>query len=191
MLFRKPRTLIIDLETLADPRIARFLEFGLVTGRFLLPEPPAGTTEEEQHLADRARETITRLKKIKGVSVKLDAKLTDQDVLITALRRNKATLLTANADLKAACDGLPAVSTADIYALFKPAYLSGNVLRLRVTKRGKEKSEGLGYLEGGVKVVVENGAGFLGREIEVVVQGALETEVGQVVFARPRFAEVK
>jgi uncharacterized protein YacL len=125
------------------------------------------------------------------VSVKLDAKLTDRDALITALRRNKATLLTARAELKTACDGLPAVSTADIYGLFKPAYLAGNVLRLRVTKRGKEKSEGLGYLEGGVKVVIEDGAGFMGQEIEVVIQGALETEVGQVVFARPRFAEVK
>ena len=94
-------------------------------------------------------------------------------------------------DLKAACGDAPAVTYSDIYNLFKPSYLPGTVLRVRIIKKGKEKDEGIGHLEGGVKVVVENAAAAVGSDLEVVVLGTLDTDVGQVVFARPRFTEVR
>lgn len=192
MLFSKPRNFIIDLETVADPRVVRFLEYGLVTGRFIVPEPPAPSgSEESDHLAARARENIERLRKVKGVTVRLEPALGDRDRLAAALRKHKATLLTANPGYRGAFDGVPVVTTADIYELFKPVHLTGNRLVVRVTKRGKEKDEGIGFVEGGVKVVVEGGADFLGQEIEVLVQGALDTDAGRIVFARPRFTEVK
>jgi uncharacterized protein YacL len=192
MLFSRPRNFVIDLETVADPRVVRFLEFGLVAGRFTVPEPPArAESEEAKHLADRAREGIERLRKIKGVTVRLDPGLADRDRLAAALRKHKATLITANPGYRAAFEGLPVVTTTDIYELFKPVHLSGNQVLVRVSKRGKEKDEGIGFLEGGVKVVVEGGVEFLGQEIEVVVQGALETDGGRIIFARPRFTEVK
>jgi uncharacterized protein YacL len=191
MLFRKPKVFVLDLETVADPRIVQFLEFGIVSGKLLLPEPPkSDPSPEEGHLADRAREHIDRLRHVKGLSIKLDSKLLGRDALIEALRKNKATLITVNEDLRSACDGMAVVSAREVYNLFKPQHLPGNTLRVRIAKRGKEKNEGIGYLENGVKVVVENGADAIGQEMEVVVQGGLETGVGQVVFAKPRFSEV-
>jgi uncharacterized protein YacL len=192
MLFSRPRNFFIDLETVADPRVVRFLEFGLVTGRFTVPEPPARPDSEEAgHLAERAREGIERLRKVKGISVRLEPDLADRDHLLAALRRRKATLLTANPGYRAAFEGVPVVTTTDIYELFKPVHLTGNQVLVRLSKRGKEKDEGIGFLEGGVKVVVEGGAEFLGQEIEVVIQGGLETDGGRIIFARPRFTEVK
>jgi uncharacterized protein YacL len=192
MLFRKPPVFVMDIETVADLRVTRFLEYGLVTGRFLLPEPPAEPADEEaRHVADRARESIARLKKVRGLQVKVERGLADPETLVTEARRQKATLLTSRPDLKAAANGISVVSIAEIYNLFRPAQHAGNIFRLRIAKRGKEKEEGIGYLDGGIKVVVENGASAVGREIEVVVQGALDTEVGQVIFARPRFSELR
>jgi len=192
MLFGAKKTYLMDIDTMSDPRIAEFLALGLVTGQFLLPEPPRVKAEEENdHRSRRAWETIDRLKAIKGITVKLDRKLTTREGLFAALRRNRALLLTSSADLKAAAAPMPAVLTLDIYQLFKPTYLPGTELKLRITKKGKEKNEGIGYLEGGVKVVVEQAAGFMGNEIEVVITGALDTDVGRVVFARPKFAEVR
>jgi len=189
MLFSKPRTFVIDSETLADPRIQRFLALGLVQGKLLLPEPlPA--KDSGDHRAARIKDTVEHLKKLPGVSVKLDKKLADRDALVAAVKKNKATLLTTSPETKAACNGLSAVLLTEIYELFRPQVLPGAVLRIRINKKGKEKNEGIGYLEGGVKVVVENGADAVGSEVEVVVQGTLETDIGQVVFARPRFAEV-
>lgn len=189
MLFRKPRTFVIDLDTLADVRIASFIELGLVSGRLLLPEPEAAGPDD--HRARRARETIERLRRISGITVKLDPALLDRDRLIAAARRHKATLITSSPELKAACTDTPAVTYSDIYNLFKPSYLPGATLRVRIIKKGKEKDEGIGHLEGGVKVVVENAASAIGTELEVVVLGTLDTDVGQVVFAKPRFTEVR
>ena len=86
---------------------------------------------------------------------------------------------------------MPAVTTGQVYDLFKPVYLPGTELKVKVQKKGKEKSEGIGYLEGGVKVVIEDAARSVGTELDVVVKGALETGVGRVVFARPRFTDVR
>lgn len=189
MLFRKPPVFVMDIETLADLRVTRFLEYGLVTGRLLLPEP-AETDENTRHVAGRAREAIDRLKKIKGLQVKVEPRLADPDRLLAEARRAGATLLTARPDLKAAANGLNVVSIAEIYTLFKPVQHAGNVVRLRISKRGREKDESIGYVDG-VKVVVEKCAAAIGQELEVVVMGSLDTEAGQVVFARPRFTELR
>jgi len=190
MLFRKPPLFMMDLETLADLRVTCFLEYGLVTGRLLIPEPKA-TDEATRHVAERAREATDRLRKIKGLQVKVEPRLADSKTLLSEARRIKATIITARPDLKAAANGLRVVSTADIHNLFKPVQHAGNILRLRITKRGKEKDEGIGYIEGGLKVVVNKAAGSVGQEIEVVITGSLDTETGQVVFARPRFTELR
>ncbi|MEO0085236.1 MAG: hypothetical protein ABIK37_01255 [candidate division WOR-3 bacterium] len=188
MLFRKPRTFVIDLDTLADARIARFIELGFLSGRLILPEPEAAGADD--HRARRAQETIERLRRVAGITVKLDPALVDRDRLIAAVKRHKATLITSSPDLKAVCTESPAVTFSDIYNLFKPSYLPGTTLRVRIVKKGKEKDEGIGHLEGGVKVVVENAATAVGSDLEVVILGTLDTDVGQVVFAKPRFTEV-
>ncbi len=191
MLFRKAKTFIVDFDTLADPRIAQFMALGLVNGTLLVPEPPkpAGS-DDADHRTRRAWETIEALRKIKGITVKLDRKLLERDTLVAALRRHKATLLTMVPELKAACNGLPVVVLSEIHNLFKPQFLPGAELRVKVAKKGKEKNEGIGYLDGGVKVVIANAGDIVGRDIEVVVQGTLDTSVGRVVFARPKFVEV-
>jgi len=191
MLFRKARTFVLDFDTLADPRIAQFLGFGLVNGTLFVPEPPKpASAADADHRTRRAWETIEALRKTKGITVKLDHKLLDREALVAALRRHKATLLTTVSELKTSCNGLPVVVLSEIHNLFKPQFLPGTELRVKVTKKGKEKDEGIGYLDGGVKVVIANAADIIGRDIEVVVQGTLDTNVGRVVFARPKFVEV-
>jgi uncharacterized protein YacL len=183
MLFGAKKTFVIDYDTLGDPRIAEFLALGLIAGRVLVPEPPQPSDAANDHAVRRAWETIDRLKGIKDLTVKLDKTL--------MTRKNKATLITTSPELKAACGELPCVTATQIYMLFKPAYLPGTAIKLKIAKKGKEKDEGIGYLEGGIKVVVENAAHLVGSELEVVIQGALDTDVGQVVFAKPRFTEVR
>jgi uncharacterized protein YacL len=188
MLFGPKQAFIIDYDTLADPRIAAFLSLGLVTGRFLVPDVPA-TKADNDHLHRRAREAIDKLRQVKGITLKLDRTLRDRDKLLAAAQKNKAVLITTDPELKAALRG-SAVSASDIYNLFKPQYLPGTELKVRIAKKGKEKNEGIGYLEGGIKVVVEDAAAAVGSDLEVVIQGALDTDVGRVVFAKPRFTEL-
>lgn len=189
MFFFRRKKVVIDYDTLSDSRIAEFFELGLVNAKLILPKPPAPT--ESDHRARRAWETIGRLRRVKGVSVKLDEALLDNSRLAEVAKRQKAMLLTANGALAAESSGLSVVTTAAIYQLFRPIYLPGSELRVRISKKGKDKNEGIAYLEGGVKVVVEDAADAIGSELDVTIQGALNTDVGRVVFAKRRFTEVR
>jgi uncharacterized protein YacL len=192
MLFGNKKTYVIDYETLTDPRIAEFVSFGLMQGKLLLPEPEHPSDKGgNDHAKRRAWETIERLKAVPGVTIKLDKALLKKDALLAAVRKNKATLITGDPELKVAAGAGNAVTTNEIYNLFRPTYLPGTELRVRIAKKGKESDEGIGYLEGGIKVVVTGASNVVGQEIDVVIQGGLDTDVGRVVFAKPRFAEVK
>jgi uncharacterized protein YacL len=161
-------------------------------GKLLLPEPEHPSDKGgNDHAKRRAWETIERLKTVPGVTIKLDKTLLEKDALLAAVRKNKATLITGDPELKAAAGAGNAVTTTEIYNLFRPTYLPGTELRVRIAKKGKEADEGIGYLEGGIKVVVTGASNAVGTEIDVVIQGGLDTDVGRVVFAKPRFAEVK
>jgi len=50
---------------------------------------------------------------------------------------------------------------------------------------GKEPHQGVGYLEDGSMVVVDEGIRYKGQEIEVVITQAIQTQVGRLFFARP------
>ena len=192
MLFGNKKTYVIDYDTLTDPRIAEFVSFGLIQGRLLLPEPPHPSDKGgNDHAKRRAWENIERLKTVSGVTVKLDKTLMEKDALLAAVRKHKATLITGDPELKVAAGAATAITTGEIYNLFRPTYLPGTNLKVRIAKKAKESDEGIGYLEGGIKVVVTGGSNAVGTEIEVVIQGGLDTDVGRVVFAKPRFAEVR
>ncbi len=189
MFFIRRKKVVVDYDTLSDSRIAGFFELGLINAKLILPKPPVPT--ESDHRARRAWETIERLRRIKGVSVKLDGSLLDSSRLVDVAKRQKATLLTANSALGAETKDLRVVTTTAIYQLFRPTYLPGTELRVRISKKGKDKNEGIAYLEGGVKVVVEDAADAIGSELDVTIQGALDTDVGRVVFAKRRFTELR
>ncbi len=188
--WKKPKTFIIDLDTLSDPRIIKFLQLGILQGKLLLPQPES-RGEETDYAIQRAKEHIEQLNKINGLELKIIPDiLTNQDLLNIA-RKHRATIITIKPELKTSANGLVVVTTTELFELFRPSYLPGTVIKVKVTKKGKERNEGIGYLEGGIKVVVENAGNAVGQELEAVVQGAINTDVGQVVFAKPRFSELQ
>jgi uncharacterized protein YacL len=56
---------------------------------------------------------------------------------------------------------------------------------IRVIQEGKELRQGVGYLDDGTMVVVENGQQFMDKEIEVAVTKVLQTNAGRMIFAAP------
>jgi uncharacterized protein YacL len=190
----------LDFLTLADERIASLLQFGLIHGRFLLADPSTwgGKAEtksdkkkETTHLVKRAEDCVTRLKKMKGVKVKTLKGLNDPKNLPNIAKQHKACILTVNPELKQTLPNIPVILLNELYDSLKPAYLPGSEIIVKVLKKGKSADEGIGYLDGGVKVVVDNGAGYVGKDISVVVMGSLDTTVGRLIFAQPKYSEVK
>jgi uncharacterized protein YacL len=78
----------------------------------------------------------------------------------------------------------------DLSQAVRPTYLPGDSLDLRILREGKEPTQGVGYLEDGTMVVVEEGRSYVGGELQVVVTSALQTSAGRMIFARPKSSSV-
>ena len=63
--------------------------------------------------------------------------------------------------------------------------LPGETMEIRVIQDGKESGQGVGYLDDGTMVVVENGRRYMDSEIEVSVTKVLQTNAGRMIFAAP------
>ena len=111
--------------------------------------------------------------------------------LIELARRRHGALITTDYNLNRFGDisGIMVLNVNDLANAMKPAVLPGAVLRVQVLREGKEPGQGVGFLEDGTMVVVEQGRRLLGQEVPVVVTSALQTSAGRMVFARPRGTE--
>ena len=67
----------------------------------------------------------------------------------------------------------------------KAVYIPGESLDVQVIQEGKEMSQGVGYLDDGTMVVVENGKSYLNQTIPVIVTKVLQTAAGRMIFSRP------
>jgi uncharacterized protein YacL len=184
----RSRTYVLDFATLADGRIAGLAKAGLLAGKVIVPDI-AHYREANAPLIERAKTTLEQLAKDRGLKVQVARSALEPEDLVKVAQRSKARIITVNRQLKR--DDVPVTVLDELYEMLKPVYLPGTELLIKIVKRGKEPGEGIGYVEGGIKVVVENGAGLVGKEGDVVIQGALETAVGRVVFAKPKYTEVR
>jgi len=76
------------------------------------------------------------------------------------------------------------MNLSELVVALRPEVQPGDSLQLKIVRDGKEASQGVGYLEDGTMVVVEDARGRIGERLPVVVTGALQTPTGRMVFAR-------
>jgi uncharacterized protein YacL len=53
-----------------------------------------------------------------------------------------------------------------------------------IIQEGRESGQGVGYLEDGTMVVVEDGRDYIHQEASVMVTKMLQTAAGRMIFAR-------
>jgi uncharacterized protein YacL len=107
--------------------------------------------------------------------------------LIRLAQEINATLLTNDYNLNkvASLQRVNVLNINDLAQSMRPAYLPGDLIDIKILKQGKEPAQGVGYLEDGTMVVVEEGGSYIGDEVSVIVTGALQTSAGRMIFARP------
>jgi uncharacterized protein YacL len=69
------------------------------------------------------------------------------------------------------------------YAL-KPIVYPGERLNVHIHKAGKEKKQGIAYLEDGTMVVIDEAKSDIGRDLEVEVTSVLQTTSGKMIFGK-------
>jgi len=171
---------------------------GFVSGPLLVPR---FVIDEVQSIAD-AHDPIRRRKGRRGLDM-LDAlrghpgndvHVLDDDVveleevdakLVALARRLKVDLVTVDEPLQRAAElqGVRCLNLARLSDGLRPVHVSGEVIRLPITREGKEPGQGVGFLDDGTMVVVGDAAELVGREVDVRITGNVRTALGTMLFA--------
>ena len=200
---RKVKTYLIDEQTLGDGRVVPLIEKQLFQGKFILaPQPVYEVTPQnmpnDEIYTKRINENIERIKKI-AQTIVVKKQMNKVDFLKLAKKYNTTIITPSNETKSILTSGVSETTLkamkfivlGELYDILKPDYLPGSEFKVTVTKKGKEFDEGIGYLDGGIKVVITGGAKAMGRELEVVVLGSIGTNVGKLIFTKPKYVEVK
>ena len=108
--------------------------------------------------------------------------------LIRLAREMGGKILTTDYNLNkiAQIQGIDVLNVNDLANSLKPSLLPGESLFVDVIREGKEQSQGVGYLDDGTMIVVEDGGRAVGRRAEVTVTSMLQTSAGRMIFSRLR-----
>ena len=90
-----------------------------------------------------------------------------------------------NLNRVAGLQGITVLNVNELSNAVKAVVLPGETMPIRVIQEGKEVGQGIGYLDDGTMVVVENGRRYMDNEIEVSVTKVLQTNAGRMIFATP------
>jgi uncharacterized protein YacL len=109
------------------------------------------------------------------------------DRLVLLGRQMNAPILTNDYNLNrvAELQGVNVLNINDLANAVKVIILPGESLQIAVIQEGKEYNQGVGYLDDGTMVVIENGQPYLDKQIEVTVTKILQTSAGRMIFAKP------
>jgi uncharacterized protein YacL len=66
----------------------------------------------------------------------------------------------------------------------KPVVLPGEAMSVKVIKPGEEPGQGVGYLDDGTMVVIEQGRNHIGDVVDITVTSVLQTSAGRMIFGR-------
>ncbi len=199
MLEETDRTILLDTSVIIDGRIAEIAHTGFIPGAIVIPR---FILQELQYIADsedsmrrqrgrRGLEILAQLQKEPNVEVRVSDLEVDgvKDVdakLVVLARQLNCQILTNDYNLNKVADlqGVTILNVNDLANAVKSVMLPGEGLRIKVIQEGKEHNQGVGYMEDGTMVVIENGRNFLNQDIYVVVTKILQTTAGRMIFAR-------
>ena len=196
---------ILDTSVLIDGRIADICQTGFLEGTIIIPR---FVLKELQYIAD-STDALRRNKGRRGFKV-LSVLQENPDLLVEIdeddypdIREVDAKLVEIARDLGAKIitndfnlhkvaeiQGVAVLNINELANAVKPVVLPGEPMTVRVIKEGKEYNQGVGYLDDGTMVIVENGRQCVGQTLQVVVTSVLQTNAGRMIFSRRKTDEV-
>jgi uncharacterized protein YacL len=190
---------VIDTSAIIDGRVAdvfetKFLSGPLIVGRFILKELQNIADSSDPMKRARGRrglDILQRLQDHPDIQVKVYEKdypeVKDVDGKLVVLARElDGKIITTDFNLNkvASLQGVTVLNVNDLANALKPAVLPGESMAIYVVKEGKEKEQGVGYLDDGTMVVVEEGRRLVGKKVEVMVSSVLQTSAGRMIFTK-------
>lgn len=193
------RTILLDTSVIIDGRIADIAHTGFLVGTLLIPR---FVLNELQFIADSS-DNLRRQRGRRGIEVisqlqkdtSTPLRISDMDVegvrevddkLVVLARQLRCPILTNDYNLNriAELQGVSVLNVNELANAVKLVFLPGESIEVNVIQEGKEAGQGVGYLDDGTMVVVEDGRNYLNKKINVTVTKVLQTAAGRMIFAR-------
>lgn len=199
-----PVPLVLDTSAIIDGRVVDLARARLFDAPFLVPR---SVVEELQRVADsgergrrergrRGLDKLRQLQELSGVEVRLVADTARPDLevdrrLIELCQARGGKLVTVDYNLQKVCDleGVPALNLNELAEACRLQLVAGESLRVRISRPGEGREQGVGYLDDGTMVVVEGARGLKGRTVSAVVTSSLQSSAGRMLFARLQQAD--
>ena len=194
------RPILVDTSVLIDGRITDIVNTGIIESQLVVPQ---FVLLELQQIADsadklkrnRGRRGLDVLAKIRANTrseVALYDPHRDDDTLavdqklMNLARELGARVLTNDFNLNkvAQLRGVDVINLNELANALKPAVLPGEKMTVRIQKPGEDPGQGVGYLDDGTMVVVEQGRGHLNEDVEFTVTNTRQTSAGKMIFGR-------
>ncbi|MBI5236653.1 MAG: TRAM domain-containing protein [Deltaproteobacteria bacterium] len=193
------RQIVIDTSVIIDGRIAELCETGFIEGALVVPQ---FVLQELQYIADspdqvkrvrgkRGLDILKQIQKSSSIIVEITEKdfhsIREVDSKLVALAKELgAKIFTNDSNLNkiAELQGVSVLNMNKLATAMKPVALPGEVMNILVLKEGKEQGQGIGYLEDGTMVVVDNGRDYLGKAVDVAITSVLQTTGGRMIFSK-------
>ena len=193
--------IILDTSAIIDGRIADIADSGFLQGRLVAPR---FILDELRHIADSS-ETLRRQRGRRGLDVlsrlqkesPLPVRVSDEDFpdaldvdakLLRLAKEINASIITNDFNLNqiAELENIKVLNVNYLANAVKVVVLPGEEMNVRIVQEGKESGQGVGFLEDGTMIVVEDGRRYLSQQIDVVVTRVLQTMAGRMIFAQSK-----
>ncbi|MGE5461824.1 MAG: PIN/TRAM domain-containing protein [Syntrophothermus sp.] len=193
------RTILLDTSVIIDGRVADIAKTGFLPGTLLIPR---FVLNELQYIADspdglrrqrgrRGMEVLAELQKLPNILVRISDINAEgvrevDDKLVVLARQLRCPILTNDYNLNrvAELQGVTILNINELANAVKSVVLPSERMNLNIFQEGKEFGQGVGYMDDGTMVVVENGHDYIGEYKDVVVTKVLQTAAGRMIFAR-------
>jgi uncharacterized protein YacL len=194
------RQLILDTSVLIDGRIIEIAETGFIGGllivpRFVLSELHRVADSSDQLRRNRGRRGLNMLNNLQRsdvVPVRIveddfeDIQAVDDKLIALGVQMNAA-IITNDYNLNQVADaqGVTVLNINQLANAVRSIYIPGETFPIRIIQEGSQEEQGIGYLDDGTMVVVENGKRYMDRTIQVEVTKLINRETGRMIFAIP------
>ncbi len=201
---------VLDTSAIIDGRIVDMVELGFLGGPLVVPQFVLNETQAIADSSDPIRRArgrrglgiLERLQSVDGLEMRMVdedyPRVKEVDGKIVAMAKDKrAMIVTTDFNLTkvAELQGIRVLNVHELSQAVRPVVLPGEQVRVTIQKTGKEPGQGVGYLEDGTMVVIEDGIEHMDESVEPIVTSVLQTSAGRMIFARmagsPEVAEAK
>jgi uncharacterized protein YacL len=196
------KPLVLDTSVIIDGRIADICDTGiidtkLVVPRFVLQELQGVADSSDKIKRNRGRRGLDVLKRVQ-TNPKVDLQMHEANIaelrdvqkvderLVVLAKVLGARVVTNDYNLNkiAQLQGVEVINLNELANALKLVALPGEHLNVRIVKQGDQVGQGVGYLDDGTMVVVEQGRSAIGQEVSITVTSVLQTPAGRMIFGK-------